>query len=852
MARLAKQAMKLPVSTPTGMILADVKQFGFPGMASLMVEYVQLNTEHLTRAFQDTGPLGIVTKALLNLQHQHCGGLDTAIMYKETRHLPLLYQLSLAKNAGISLQMPGNQIAIGGNELHMQLQKVLASDPLVRTHDMTLKPAMYLPLFELGITDFNSILAPNRRKNKTRLLISTADLARTYGSKVKARHKIALNRLSLALSDGHLNGNPAAGYANQGPLPAKDRVVRNPILLHFLHHMAEREKPPTNPCLQMDILDSSADLNETQPHVPPAALNATVPTEHTRNNTSHDDPYTPSSTPPQPQRKKARKAPSRKRNRSPQERQPTHAIKTTYGETVSKRETNLAKWTELMEADDRNFLSNAVAKKQCLSNATATTAQPAKVGVLRRSARLSKVQKCYAEHEEDASDPFCEDDASSIDVNICGSLGRYALLGKQWSVYDYARHQKQGNTLAKASGPTVQEPCGQPPLLSYLDPNRLDVQDAFHEWCSHAKQPIPARQTLNPEASVIYDPRILEPLYHPQNRIIDILGYQAVHGEHQYLCRWKPTIIWKHHLPLSAQVGYTPRDVRPALITAVFGPRARGMKVAALHKLVEVEWHDTWETLKNLQSNAHTKELLEEYIAMYHAVHRTLHLKPKRPNPNAQGYWTPISDRPEHPIAHEPALRQLITITPFPPINPDTDICGNGQFATYLVQPIASRRTATPPSNLVGVYDPHGHYLGSITMERTNILRMAFESTKTSNPHMHAQMGNPTFEAALGGLLRRYKDGHKLLGALQSTRLRNHWATPDIYMKSLVEGLSLRTERLPLPSTSTRQCKHTLACTRKTGCSEPTTMRSPNHGQEHPNATQSTSMTTWRRQFDGP
>ena len=479
-------------------------------------------------------------------------------MYKETRHLPLLYQLILAKNAGISLQVPGYQIDIGSNELHKQLQEVLASDPLVRTHDMTLKPAMYLPLFELGITDFNSILAPNRRKNKTRLLISTADLARTYGSKVKARHKIALNRLSLALSDGHLSGKPAAGYANQGPLPAEDRVVRNPILLHFLHHMAEREKPPTNPCLQMEILDSSsADMTETLPHAPPAALNATVPTEHTRNNTSHDDPSSHASTPPRPQRKKARKAPSQKRNRNPHERQPTHAIKTTYGEIVSKRETNLATWTELMEADDMNFLSNA--KKQCLSNGTATTTQPAKVGVLRRSARLSTVQKCYAEEEEDASDPFCEDDASPIHMKTRGSLGCYALLGKTWSVYDYARHQKRGNTLAKATGPTVQEPCGQPPTLSYLDPNRLDVQDAFHEWCTHTKQLIPARQTLTPAASVSYDPRILEPLYHPQNRIIDILGYQAVHGEHQYLCRWKSTIIWKHHLPLSAQVGYTPR-----------------------------------------------------------------------------------------------------------------------------------------------------------------------------------------------------------------------------------------------------------------------------------------------------
>ena len=70
MAAIAKQAMKLPRDLPNGVLLSSKERAGI-GIGSLFVDYGQLSAAHLTRCFNDEGPLGRSTRSLYVWQHQH-------------------------------------------------------------------------------------------------------------------------------------------------------------------------------------------------------------------------------------------------------------------------------------------------------------------------------------------------------------------------------------------------------------------------------------------------------------------------------------------------------------------------------------------------------------------------------------------------------------------------------------------------------------------------------------------------------------------------------------------------------------------------------------------------------------
>ena len=72
LAQAAKRALRLPLATPTGLVLQQQRLFG-AGIESLLIDYAQLSTAHLTRALNDTGKLGTITKNLMKMQHSHLG-----------------------------------------------------------------------------------------------------------------------------------------------------------------------------------------------------------------------------------------------------------------------------------------------------------------------------------------------------------------------------------------------------------------------------------------------------------------------------------------------------------------------------------------------------------------------------------------------------------------------------------------------------------------------------------------------------------------------------------------------------------------------------------------------------------
>ena len=283
---------------------------------------------------------------------------------------------------------------------------------------------------------------------------------------------------------------------------------------------------------------------------------------------------------------------------------------------------------------------------------------------------------------------------------------------------------------------------------------------------------------------------MLQPLYGAQERIVELVGYQMVKGQDQYLCKYAPTTILRKHLHLYEKQGYTPINLRQAPIFFA-------------HGMVEVDWLDSWEPRHVLDANEDTKTMVDEYNKIYHAINNTLRLQPSRPNPYSQGTWDAFESRPTHPLITQPELAHHISIKPSVPINPDKDITPTGAFCIYARQvhpdPL-SLEDSTRLVQLVDVYDPHGHYKGSLTADRCLILHKAFATSKAHRPELHERFGNKTFAAAIADLLHRYKDGYKLKTAKkQCTRLYNHWATPDKYMQALIASFSLTTERFASP-----------------------------------------------------
>ena len=257
--RIAKRSMQLPLGTPTALVLEHRNRAGM-GVTSLMVDYIQSNTSYLVKALNDEGPLGMITRSLIQLQHQHLGGLDpmTGHAHKvrfmgEAKYCHLVKQLSLMQAAKLELISPDNQSAIPWSQLgeKTQLAKLLKSipyDPLDLGEELVIPARILLPLFELGITTLSSLLC----KNMTTHIIDTKDLTLRYGPKVTSKHMVALNRLTIILQDPQQKDpvtpqNPLT-YTSPAALPSAKRKI-NPAHLQtkLLNHTIEADWTPASP-----------------------------------------------------------------------------------------------------------------------------------------------------------------------------------------------------------------------------------------------------------------------------------------------------------------------------------------------------------------------------------------------------------------------------------------------------------------------------------------------------------------------------------------------------------------------------------------------------------------------------
>ena len=163
LARIAKKAMGLPISTPTAMMLKERKNAGV-GVTSLMVDYLQVNAACMTNAFNDPGPLGKSIKALLRAEEACMGrvstlevGLQDKKYLKFIRHFYVTNRLSLLRSAKVEIQTPEytNLLTTDTNANHLM--------NFARSGQNDIPGKVYIPLMEIGILSINECICMRGR-----------------------------------------------------------------------------------------------------------------------------------------------------------------------------------------------------------------------------------------------------------------------------------------------------------------------------------------------------------------------------------------------------------------------------------------------------------------------------------------------------------------------------------------------------------------------------------------------------------------------------------------------------------------------------------------------------------------
>ena len=277
-------------------------------------------------------------------------------------------------------------------------------------------------------------------------------------------------------------------------------------------------------------------------------------------------------------------------------------------------------------------------------------------------------------------------------------------------------------------------------------------------------------------------PELIPILYDYSNHISGVSAERLVQGAREYRVGWQPQEMRNHHIPLMSQkpLSYKVRSLQP---------------VANKPGWSLVQWEDSWEPEENVTDHEPGRQCLTAFEGA-----RLPPCKARRKDfdlngMDRQGIWPALEHRMKRSLALRPDLAQYITIDPIHSINPDKDIKSTGSFELM--------RSAAH-AHLLEVFAPNGTFVGCLTTARASVLQHAF-SSQTND-----ERRSGSFAMHLAALLVRYQDGFEADDA--RTKQKNHWATPDGYIKALQDGLSINTERFssPLNFTPTMQHYYTL------------------------------------------
>ena len=759
--KAAKRSMRLPVGTPSSMVLEE-KQLGGMGVGSLAVDYAQLITANLVRALNDPGPLGNLTKAMLAFQHTHLGGLDTTRLPSATRTCHLMTQISIIAQAGIFLTAPSTsmlRVTLEGNALVQSLVGIF-HDPQQLGQALPVPPTVYLPLLELHIHDLHTLIRKTKHKSRdVYTVLSTDDLRKTFGSRATARHQVALNRLTAFLNKEHLewaetHGENPSELSRRRAMSSEDRIVRHPIMLDNLRALPNiLTSVVVGDKRQRAYMDTLKKLDEGMVIMDRGAINqrGIAELDAHPSATPHIETSPLSQDPPQPPR--------------------------------------------LMGRDGSGPSAAALKRRRTKASLEETQAR-----YIRDSApgTWEELYKRYLQSQLDMPRDH-----------------------RPQSTAPAARHSHNTRSQARPSGSHISTTQGTTPPGTELQPPPPPM--CLHEFIRHKicdvhndqqvvfplynEQDRPAamkafRWARAPDTAQA--PGVIEQVltqWHPT----------YVLNKHVRLCRSAG------YIPVSIETCTELPDGHREMLQTLHEHLTDDELV---NQLVRCTWADTWEPTANMEvEDEFIRVMLQQCRAKTMAEQkqpepgiwekmREREALAGRDNvpQHSQGDWAPPSAKVTSPLIHNPELNTLITIEPTNTVNPDKDIHPTGEHEIYMPATLnpADGASHHPAQNKAArIYDPHGKVAGHISVPRLRTLHEAFLFSSTANPTQHQEHGNPTFATAVTRLLNRYDPARKGKtaggGKQQNINARNQAVMPGTLAASLYKTLNIRVERFASP-----------------------------------------------------
>jgi hypothetical protein len=193
--RATKDAHGLTISMPTAAAHED-KQYGGLGCHSLQVEYATICVQQLTRALNNTGPLGKLARALLGHQRQALDELSTNHLPHTLSQSMCLRQLLLMKQCGLTLRKDLQPEDAMKTMLPLADSLAAAMPPNHAWDTQLLQDIHHLS--SLGITHIGTMLTPDGKR------VLNADALRLLAGhrNVKQKHTRAWNRVAHCLITG--------------------------------------------------------------------------------------------------------------------------------------------------------------------------------------------------------------------------------------------------------------------------------------------------------------------------------------------------------------------------------------------------------------------------------------------------------------------------------------------------------------------------------------------------------------------------------------------------------------------------------------------------------------------------
>ena len=224
--KVTKICMGLKTCFPNKVVLAPTHRGGV-GLHPLLVEYTQVATQTLTRALNDPGDLGFLTRRMLLDQQAAGGQLPTPLRNRDRTqfsHPLALRLLSIMHASDVSLHRPPDGIVrLMGTDLWRTLGDSPTPCPLTSS-DLA-------PLWRLGFTSLRSLTeSPMGYPH----MLPSEDLLTAFQGRIKSKHlhsaRVALNKLTLFLNGSSEN---LSRYSRVSSLPESQRRIA--LVHNFIH-----------------------------------------------------------------------------------------------------------------------------------------------------------------------------------------------------------------------------------------------------------------------------------------------------------------------------------------------------------------------------------------------------------------------------------------------------------------------------------------------------------------------------------------------------------------------------------------------------------------------------------------